>query len=63
MLTYKVKQKKSSENTNKASEKILTYSFNTNAVVPMTLRLLTKSARAKQRFGTVTYWKYMYDQS
>ena len=63
MLAYKVKQKKSSENANKTPKKISTCSLNTNAVVPMTPCLLTKSARAKHRFGTAAYWKYMYDQS
>ena len=30
----------------------------------MTRHSLTKSARAKHRFGTAAYWKYMmYDQS
>ena len=47
-----VKQK-SSESANKTPEKISVLSLNTNAIVPMTLNSLTKSARAKHRFGTV----------
>ena len=38
--------------------------MNTNAVVPaMTPSSLTKSTRAKHRFGTAGHWKYMYGHS
>jgi len=50
-------------NSTQLTRKSLTRSASKSAEYTATLRSQSKLARTKHRFGSVGYWKFMYEQS